>query len=455
MQTPDSIRGSDIGLVHFSEVGIWKKTENKTPEEVVQATQSAVLDAPLTLVVMESTAKGENNLFHSEWRDAEQGRSDKVPIFIPWYEIALYRKPFTADGEAQNFARWLLLNRNETYTKNVRAESGAYLWKLWADGATLEGLNWYITQRKAYRDHDAMASEFPSDAVEAFATSGTAVFDQYRVEELKQDCMPPKFIGEVRGRAVEGKDALIDLKFYKNANGELHIWEMPDTKFKHADRYVVAVDVGGRSHKADWSVILVLDRWQRTEGHGDKVVAEWYGHIRHDLLAWKMAQIATFYCNALLVVESSTFETKNVDTEGEHSAYILDQIGQVYRNLYARETPHDSIKQGGKRRKWGFQTNMRTKPLIIDNLIRIVEDRLYTEREEDALIEYRVYQRDNSGAMNAAEGYHDDRLMARAIGLYISENMPMPKRRNPDMFKSRNKHNIYNNKHRLPNESNF
>ena len=452
MQTPDSIRGSDIRLVHFSEVGVWKKTENRTPEEVIQATQSSVLNEPLTMVVMESTAKGENNLFHNEWKDATKGDSDKRPVFVPWFEIEKYRKPFYSEENARDFVRWLIKNRNESYTANSRTEPGKYFWWLWLQGATLEGINWYINQRKAYRDHDAMASEFPSDDIEAFATTGTTIFDRNAVKELEADCAPPKHRGELHARSIDGKDALVDVKFFNESNGELAIWEMPDTTFPHADRYLVSVDVGGRSAKSDWSVIVVIDRWGRTEGKGDKIVAEWYGHLRHDLLAWKMAQVATFYCNALLVVESNTFETKNIDTEGEHSAYILDQIGQVYRNLYARETPPDSIRQGGRRRKWGFQTNMRSKPLIIDNLIRIVEDNLYVEREEDALTEYRVYQRDANGAMNAAEGEHDDRLMARAIGLYISENMPDPRKVNKGMFKIRNR---FNRKNRLPNESNF
>ena len=90
--------------------------------------------------------------------------------------------------------------------------------------------------------------------------------------------------------------------------------------------------------------------------------------------------------------------------------------------------------------------------LNVQILIRIVEDHLYTEREQAALHEYNVYQRDNNGAMNAAEGEHDDRLMARAIGLYISENMPMPRKVDPLRFK---KYNRFKRRKNLPNEANF
>lgn len=427
MQSPESVRGADISLAHFSEVGLWRQTEGKTPEDVIQAVSSSILDAPLTMDVMESTAKGENNLFHHEWLDAKNGDSKRVPVFIPWYEIELYSRPFKDEAELKQFAFTLVERKGQESASSLREEPGAYLWGLWEKGATLENLNWYVDKRRTYRSHDTMASEFPSDDVEAFAHSGQNIFDRYKVEQLRATCCSPKWLGEIRGWDVQGPKSLKGLKFVSDTQGQLRIWEMPDRSFKASNRYLVSTDVGGRSDRADYSVIVVIDRWWRTEGEGDVIVAEWHGHIRHDLLAWKMAQIAQFYNEALLVVESNTFETKDNDTEGEHSQFILDRIGTTYRNMYAREVPKDRIKQGGRSRLWGFQTNVHTKALIIDNLISIIDDRLYTEREEGALMEYNVYQRDDKGGMNAAEGYHDDRLMARAIGLYISQGMPIPK----------------------------
>ena len=436
MQSPDTIRSMDVALAHFSEVGLWKKTEGRSPEDTVQAVTAAVLKEPLTMVVMESTAKGEHNLFHHEWLDAKKGLSDKTPVFVAWYEIDLYRKPFESEQERVKFVLDLIKHRLHERAKSTREEPGAYLWKLWTMGATLEGINWYISQRRSYRSHDVMASEFPSDDVEAFASTGQPIFDHYKVELLRDTCRLPSAIGDIHGKDIVGPEALRGLHFVEDSLGELKIWEMPDTSFRHKNRYVVAVDVGGVSQRSDFSVILVLDRWPRTEGRGDEVVAEWHGHIQHDLLAWKMAQVAAFYCNALLVVESNTFETRDPATEGEHTPFILDQLGNAYRNMYTRVASPENIRQG-RGRKWGFQTNTHTKALVIDNLIAIINNSLYTEREIDALEEYNVFQRDERGGMNAAEGSHDDRLMARAIALYVSMNMPMPTVYDPNRFKSR------------------
>lgn len=450
MQSPESVRGADIALAHFSEVGLWRQTEGKTPEDVIQAVSSSILEVPLTMDVMESTAKGENNLFHHEWVDAKEGRSKRVPVFVPWFEIELYTMPFADDEKRSEFAYNLFANRNNTIPKSVREESGAYLYGLWVKGASLEAINWYIEKRRTYRTHDAMASEYPSDDDEAFAHSGQNVFDRDKVELLAHSCCLPRWIGEVAGQEPSGQNALKNLRFVDDKQGNLKVWEMPDTSFKAKDRYIVATDVGGRSERADYSVIVVLDRWWRTEGEGDVVVAEWHGHCRHDRLAWKMAQIAAFYNDALLVVESNTFETKDNDTEGQHSAFILEQIGRTYRNMYARQSTPDKIKKT-RRKMWGFQTNVHTKALIIDNLITMIDDALYVEREREAINEYKVYQRTEKGTLEAAEGFHDDRLMARAIGLYISQTMPMPRNLQGDEYNARSR---FTRKYR-PNEATF
>ena len=167
------------------------------------------------------------------------------------------------------------------------------------------------------------------------------------------------------------------------------------------------------------------------DGGKPVVVAQWYGHIDMDKLAWKSAQIAKYYDDALLVIESNTLETKdpNRQVDGDHSHFILNQIKDVYDNLYARPQSADEIRDSVPR-KYGFHTNVHTKPIIIDVLITFIREGLYVERDERCLNEYITYERKQNGAYGAILGKHDDLLMTRAIGLYISSNtkeMPLPK----------------------------
>ena len=419
-ERPDSCRGGDYNLVHLSEVGLWKVTDGKKPEDIVRSACSGVLLRPYTMIVYESTANGTGNFFQREYDDAKKGVSQFEAMFVSWFDIEQYSLPV---DNLEQFAELLYRNRNNSNVTSTREESGQYLWWLWEKGATLEAINWYIQERAKYNEHGLMAAEFPSDDVEAFVHSGTRVFDKYKIERLRPSCKPPKYIGEVYADADEGEKALINLRFTEDHQGQLYIWDLPeeeDEKEIITNRYLTVVDVGGRSRKADFSVIVVFDRLFMIEGGKPVVVAQWYGHCDIDILAWKAAQIAAFYNNSLLVIESNTLEThdKERQVDGDQSLFILNQVKDIYPNLYARKQSEENIQEG-KETKYGFHTNVSTKPMIISTLIKVIRQGRYTERDERCLDEYLCYERKQNGAYGAIIGKHDDLLMTRAIGLHI------------------------------------
>lgn len=408
-ERPDSCRGGDYNLVHCSEVGIWRKTNGKSPEDILRSACSGVLLASMTMIVYESTANGTGNFFHREYEAAKRGVSQFEPLFISWFEIDQYSLPFSTTEERRDFADSLFRARKSEIAASSRAQSGAYLWWLWEKGATLEAIHWYVAERMKYSDHGLMAGEYPSDDVEAFVHSGARVFDKYRVEALREDCQDPKNIGEID---ENGFTAL--------QSGGWKIWMMPDDSDSIRDRYVAVVDVGGRSAKADWSVIAVFDRLPMATGGRPEVVAQWRGHIDFDLLTEKAAQAGRFYRNALLVIESNTLEThdRDRDIDGDQSSFILNRLRDDYPNLYARQRSEEAIIRGMPLR-YGFHTNVATKPMIITSLVKIIREGLYTERDQDCLDEYLSYERRQNGSYGAIAGCHDDLLMTRAIGLHI------------------------------------
>ena len=418
-ERPNSARGGDYNLVHCTEVGLWVTTEGKTPEDIVRSACSGVLLKPYTMIVYESTANGTGNFFHREYDAAKNGISQFDNLFISWFEIEQY----TAEiDNIQDFATKLWENRNNENIVSDREESGKYLWWLWEKGATLEAIKWYILERSKYTNHGDMASEYPSDDIEAFVHSGTMIFDKYKVEQFKPTCRPARYIGDIYADGDSGKTALSNLRFSEDKQGLLHIWDMPEIYEDEivTNRYIVVVDIGGRSRKADFSVILVIDRLFMIYGDKPVVVAQWYGHIDMDILAWKAVQVATFYDKALLVIESNTLETRDKErqVDGDQSHFILNQIKDVYPNLYARKQSEEAIREGLPR-KYGFHTNIATKPMIISTLIKVIRDNLYIERDERCLDEYLYYEKKKNGAFGAIDGKHDDLLMTRAIGLHI------------------------------------
>lgn len=433
-ERPNGCRGGAYSLVHLSEVGLWQKTEGKSPEDIVRSACSGILAKPYTMIVMESTANGTGNFFHREYSAAADPKvkSQYEALFIAWFQIEHYSLPFNSAEELRDFAKQLWENRNNAYTPSNREESGRYLWSLWERGASLEAIHWYIYERAGKNDFAVMAAEFPSDDVEAFVHSGTMVFDKYLVKQFEPFCREPKFVGEVYADADEGEEALSNLRFREDRQGLLSIWAMPEKfdDYEVTDRYLTVVDVGGRSNKADWSVIVVFDRLSMIDGsEPPSVVAQWYGHCDIDRLAWRAAQIAAFYNDSLLVIESNTLETHDKERQvegGDQSQYILNQISDIYPNLYARKQSEDEIREGAPR-KYGFHTNVATKPMIISTLVKVIRERLYIERDKRCLDEYDTYERKPNGAYGAIVGKHDDLLMTRAIGLHICyREMEMP-----------------------------
>ena len=433
-ERPNGCRGGAYSLVHLSEVGLWKKTEGKSPEDIVRSACSGILARPYTMIVMESTADGVGTYFDAEYTAAADPtvKSQFEALFISWFQIEHYSRPFDSAEELRAFAKWLWENRNNAYTPSNREESGRYLWSLWEKGATLEAIHWYIYERAGKNDFAVMAAEFPSDDVEAFVHAGTMVFDKYLVKQFEPYCRKPKFVGEVYADADEGEEALSNLRFREDRQGLLSIWAMPEKfdDYEVIDRYLTVVDVGGRSNKADWSVIVVFDRLSMIDGsEPPSVVAQWYGHCDIDRLAWRAAQIAAFYNDSLLVIESNTLETHDKERQvegGDQSQYILNQISDIYPNLYARKQSEDEIREGAPR-KYGFHTNVATKPMIISTLVKVIRERLYIERDKRCLDEYDTYERKPNGAYGAIVGKHDDLLMTRAIGLHICyREMEMP-----------------------------
>ncbi len=161
-EKPDACRGGDYNLVHLSEVGIWRKTALKSPEQIMRAACSGILLKPMTMIVLESTANGMENFFHREYNAARESQSQFEALFVAWYEIDDYSLPFASEADRLEFAARLLGEKDAEHPLSRRCQPGRYLWWLWTRGATLEAINWYVAERAKYSDHDLMASEYPS-----------------------------------------------------------------------------------------------------------------------------------------------------------------------------------------------------------------------------------------------------------------------------------------------------
>lgn len=406
MQRPDSLRSGDIKIGHLSEVGLWKETLGKKPEDVVQSIRGSIPDLPLTMLVLESTAKGIGNFFHREYLSSLTPDSEYEPIFVPWFKIERYQ---STNIKKEDFYAFIL--SWDEYEKS-----------LWDLGATIEGIHWYRRQlRSEYKgDRWRMGSEFPSTVDEAFSSTGRKVFPPQYINSASRYNRDPEFMGQMVAKGNCEAEALQDLRFEPFDSGELWVWDKPsETPYKN--RYLIIMDVGGRHHKADPTVITVIDRYWESEGGNLEVVARWRGRYDYDLSAWIAVQIASWYQNGLLVIESNFYDARAEYSEGDNFLTVLDEIKDHYDNLYTRTSP-EKVREGAPV-QYGYHTNVQTRPKAIGKMLKRLRQGTLTEPDFRAIGEMRTLVYRDNGRIDHEEGSHDDILMTDAIGCDVSDKM--------------------------------
>lgn len=413
---PDAIRSFDLSMIHMSEVGLWKDTKEVKGDDTAQSLYSTVPNTPGTLIAMESTAKGIGTFFHRQYLaalDNEENHRDGIrPIFVPW------------------FVHILNLKRIPDYDVFVQNMSD-YNWWQWEQGATMSGIYWYNQTKKANHWTDfQMKSEYPTTAEEAFQSKSGRYFSDNDLSWLKAHVREPVFIGEIRGAAPMGPAVLDNLRLISNdsLDNPLRIWILPsDGRIpgkKILNRFIVTVDVGGKGYKSDWNVISVFDRLSTAQEFGAlERAALWRGHVDPDILAYKAAQIAQFYDEALLVIESNTYETRGRKSdgagEGDHTYTVLDTLTGIYDNLYRRRTKPDNVRDAPTRHI-GWHMNRQTKYQAYDDYSIRIREGDYMEYSQDAANEAQWLLNTADGKIEAMEGTNDDIQDTTAVANYIS-----------------------------------
>jgi hypothetical protein len=141
--------------------------------------------------------------------------------------------------------------------------------------------------------------------------------------------------------------------------------------------------------------------------------------------------VAHYYNDALLVIESNTYDTKNKKSddadksEGDHTYTVLDTLGGIYENLYRRRTAPDNTKDK-ETRHIGWHMNKQTKYMAYDDYTVRLREGDYMEYSQDAADEAMWLMNAPGGKIEAMEGTHDDVQDTTAVGNYVAFNKMDP-----------------------------
>ena len=209
--------------------------------------------------------------------------------------------------------------------------------------------------------------EYAEDAVSCFLASGECVFDMEAIEAAGIRAAP----------LVESKD-----------NGRILVWLRPATGQR---QYIIAVDTSGGGSEGDYACAQVIDRETGLQ------CAELHGHFPPFELARRLVALGREYGNALIAVERNN-----------HGYGVLAHLKDLeYANIFG---------QGGQE---GWLTSVVTRPAMIENLAGALIEKPELFHSPRLLGEFKTFVRHADGHGAAAEGAHDDCVMAMAIALAV------------------------------------
>lgn len=147
-------RSSTIQYFHGSEVAYW---ENYA--EHAKGILQAVPKENGTEIILESTANGIGNYFYDQWKMAEIGESEFIPIFVPW---------FWQDEYKETIKDSFIITDEEDELKHLYKLTNEQL--LWRRNKIIE------LSTSGFNGKTAFQQEYPCTATEAFLFSGDDVF---------------------------------------------------------------------------------------------------------------------------------------------------------------------------------------------------------------------------------------------------------------------------------------
>lgn len=353
----DSIaRGETLSHAHLSEMAFWPPS---SAADNLNGLLKCIPNEEDTEVYIESTANGMTGEFYKFWKAAEAGENGFVAFFSPWFDTPEYRIPVRPDFE-RTFEEEELVEKYDLDDEQLM----------------------FRRVEIAKNGRDLFMQEYPCTAEEAFLNSGRPVFNPDQINEMLANACEPLYRGAFEGTS-----------FHKHPRGELAVYR----KREAGETYYIGADVAMGLRDGDYSVAQVLDSQKRQ-------VAVWRGHIHPDYFADTLYALGMRYNEAMIGVESNN-----------HGLLTAVRLGRDlnYPNIYTEVT--EGALEDRESIRIGFNTNARTKPLIIDRLRGSLRDNELEIYDKTTLQEMRSYIVTESGKMEAEAGCHDDCVTSLAL----------------------------------------
>jgi hypothetical protein len=407
---PRAGMGGDIHFLLASEAAHYRSKGKTSGEYVMQSVMNSVPNLSNSCVIIESTPNGTQGVFYNTWQSAvsfEEFRRGQegngyIRVFAPWFEFDDSRAPLHPGEE-----RAILddLDSESRYNGEIALVE--------RHSVTADKLKWrrqIIDSPACGGDPRKFQQEFPSDAVSCFLQSGSGRFDAEGLDILgDQIALRP----DPKYGILEQPDGAAAPVFIQTARHEawMRVWEFPKEgrRYIGADDFMTGEQAAGSRRESDCHATLIaraayIDDSQ--DAHKAAIVAAFLPDDRQkdlDIVAERIALLSKFYGGCLMAPEVNNLHG------------IIELLRRHGANLWMRK------KQGTGKTVLvpGFQTNVSTKRQIIGELATLIREQELEIPCPRILAELRNFIVHSDGTEAAAEGAHDDWVMALAILAHV------------------------------------
>lgn len=375
MGRSDKGRGNTAKLIHISEFA-FVNSEIAT-KQLLSLEQALRPDGHL---IIESTANG-LNFFHNHYQKSKKSENAYKSFFYNYIDGSCMFQ-----DEYKKYKRiWKNINGKDFSIEDLNEEEIQLMNDY--EGMTLDILCWRRLKIQN-SSKDQFNQEYPLTDEMAFITSGASVFDNERITNVLRALQLRK------DKYLRKYELDLPSTLSRYYGKSFFIYEKPIQGMK----YYIGVDSSEGIGK-DNSTCIVMDK------DGKEIAVFKDNKIKPYEFAEFINALGRYFNKAYLVVEKAS---------GGHSVIERLRYDHKYMNM-AKYKSYDQFN----RVQWqiGFDTNSKTKGLIINDLREMFEKGQILLNTEEILEEMKVYEIKNNGSMGAMSGYHDDLVMATALAL--------------------------------------
>lgn len=363
----DSVRSASLQVALLDEVSFYRN-----PENLEDAMSPALPDYGFSLVVYLSTFDDQkSDYFLDKIKIAMEEPDDWTLIFTPWFEMypeQYLGLPFDAQG---------LSDYEQNIILPALVESGMDKEKFG------DCIDWY---RRKSRTTTRMFNEYPTTLEEV-------------LKHGEDDCVfSEEILNQVEATIEEGRYYSLSCDVITNEVKAVAVEDSPVKIYREpikGRKYAITVDpIASSDDKSDYFAASVFDRQTNEQ------VATILGRNR-PIEDWAelTRALAILYNRATICPEANVAQ-----------AFVLTIWSKGYYNW------HYVSERNRSDRKPGLQTTATSKPLMIDRVIMLLNNKNIIIHDKDTLEQMRTFvvrkrragDSRSSGKMEAKKGHHDD-----------------------------------------------